>query len=106
MTPELKAKWITALRSGDYRQGIGALKRESHNGGESFCCIGVLCEVGGVEAEAGGGYWFYDGSEIELSIELRERFGLTAAHQSTLIQLNDERRDSFAEIADYIEREL
>ena len=40
MTPELKTKWIEALRSGKYEQGKHYLKV---NG--KFCCLGVLCEV-------------------------------------------------------------
>ena len=40
MNPVAKAMWLTALRSGDYKQGKGALNK---NG--KFCCLGVLCEI-------------------------------------------------------------
>ena len=40
MDPELKAKWVAALRSGEYKQGQGLL-----NNNERMCCLGVLCEV-------------------------------------------------------------
>jgi hypothetical protein len=41
MNPEVKAKWIAALRSGKYRQVKETLKKR--NGG--MCCLGVLCDV-------------------------------------------------------------
>lgn len=40
MNPEIKAAWLTALRSGEYRQGKGRL--ECSDG--SFCCLGVLAK--------------------------------------------------------------
>lgn len=40
MSPEIKGKWVQALRSGDYRQGKGRLRV-----GETYCCLGVLCEL-------------------------------------------------------------
>lgn len=40
MNPDIKKKWLTALRSGEYEQGKSFL----HNDGE-FCCLGVLCDI-------------------------------------------------------------
>ena len=40
MNPEVKTRWVAALRSGGYEQGKGYL---SLNG--EFCCLGVLCEL-------------------------------------------------------------
>lgn len=40
MNPEAKAAWTTALRSGEYEQGLAAL-----NLGGKFCCLGVLCDI-------------------------------------------------------------
>lgn len=40
MDAGVKAKWLEALRSGEYEQTTGALR--STNG---YCCLGVLCEV-------------------------------------------------------------
>jgi len=45
MDAEIKAKWIAALRSGEYQQGSGALKIEHHNGTVEHCCLGVLAEL-------------------------------------------------------------
>ena len=33
-------KWVKALRSGKYKQGIGQLRS-----GEKFCCLGVACDL-------------------------------------------------------------
>jgi len=44
MTPELKTKWCAALRSGEYKQCRGRLKRANQHSA-SFCCLGVLRHV-------------------------------------------------------------
>lgn len=41
MNTEYKRKWVDALRSGKYRQGVGVLK----NANEEYCCLGVLCDI-------------------------------------------------------------
>lgn len=40
MPPDLKSKWVEALRSGSYIQGTGKLCSN-----DSHCCLGVLCEI-------------------------------------------------------------
>jgi hypothetical protein len=40
MNQEIKQKWIEALRSGSYSQTKQQLKKEN-----SFCCLGVLCDL-------------------------------------------------------------
>ena len=40
MNQDIKAKWVAALRSGDYVQGRGALRVDN-----KFCCLGVLCNI-------------------------------------------------------------
>ena len=44
MNPEIKAQWVTALRSGDYQQGGNVLHRRT-NGEHRYCCLGVLCDI-------------------------------------------------------------
>lgn len=41
MKKKIAKMWADALRSGDYKQGIGRLRNE-HN---HFCCLGVLCNL-------------------------------------------------------------
>ncbi len=40
MNPEIKTRWVTALRSGEYAQAKNALRND-----KGFCCLGVLCDV-------------------------------------------------------------
>jgi hypothetical protein len=50
---EIKARWVAALRSGEYDQGTGQLR-----GYGRFCCWGVLCDLARSE---GIGTWNSDG---------------------------------------------
>lgn len=46
LVPEVKEKWLAALRSGEYEQGTSCLystTRESTN--PQYCCLGVLCDL-------------------------------------------------------------
>ena len=50
LNQEIKDRWIAALRSGKYPQAQKALRvrydDDSDDGGEdSFCCLGVLCDI-------------------------------------------------------------
>jgi hypothetical protein len=125
MDTELKAKWINALRSGEYTQAEGML-HDSENGG--YCCLGVLCKVMGAEfgeaIEASDddeyGPSTYDyvphignkvlGCDEELKDIICKDLGIP--DQSQLIMRNDGneglgvRKHSFSEIADYIEKNL
>jgi hypothetical protein len=40
MHPDIRAQWCAALRSGEYQQGRGQLRR--HDG---YCCLGVLTDL-------------------------------------------------------------
>lgn len=41
MNPEIKAKWVAALRSGQYKQTTGGMHKMV-NGDCYFCAVGVL----------------------------------------------------------------
>ena len=41
MKKSVKKLWTDALRSGQYKQGIGQLRNEQNE----FCCLGVLCNL-------------------------------------------------------------
>lgn len=45
MKKRVLTKWLKALRSGAYKQGRGALCQIDKKGNESFCCLGVLCDL-------------------------------------------------------------
>jgi hypothetical protein len=40
LRPEVKAEWLTRLRSGNYPQGTTYLRWKG-----KYCCLGVLCEI-------------------------------------------------------------
>ena len=91
-------QWLTALRSGKFRQGLGQLKREYYNEYQ-YCCLGVLCEVISYKNGSSGTIGHHvDGDPI---YQL-----LTGDEQGSLIDLNDTDQASFTQIADYIEAEI
>lgn len=45
MNPELKAKWIEALRSGKYLQGERRLRTLTSGKPDTYCCLGVLGDI-------------------------------------------------------------
>jgi hypothetical protein len=49
MNPAIKAQWVAALRSGEYAQATGHLRRDA-----GFCCLGVLTDIA---VKAGVGKW-------------------------------------------------
>jgi hypothetical protein len=113
MNKRLKKKWVKALRSGEYNQSIGRLQTRNEEGVESFCCLGVLCEVAKVNVleEAGTKYYSLgkkDGAEAYtgLTQAMLDKWDINTYQQSNLIDLNDTKKKSFEEIADYIEENL
>lgn len=55
MNPEVKQKWIDALRSGNYEQGSEKLRSVS-----GYCCLGVLCDLYAQEHDT---QWEFRGNE-------------------------------------------
>lgn len=122
MKPEIKTMWIEALRSGKYEQGVGCLECNHYGGKPTYCCLGVLAkEMGRLQ----DGY--VGNSSVALPLSLLQEIGMTQGQQESLIVRNDGRRGSelferqdgsivdinptcknytFAEIADYIEKNL
>jgi len=120
MNPEIKAKWIEALRSGRY----GQCKESLHLEGDGFCCLGVLYDLmdpkGWDKAEnqpSGTGYQcaFHKFSVAVLPPDVIKWAGIDylrgdtvliyPENSYTLAGLNDNGK-TFSEIADVIEREL
>ena len=97
MDAQLKAKWVEALRSGEYGQTDGQLQR-----GRSYCCLGVLCVIADIAINATGVCPVIDGAETDSYQPIWDRLG--SRHQE-LVQMNDS-GSTFAEIADFIEANL
>lgn len=113
MTPEFKAKWIADLRTHEKTEN---LLREHFEGGYGYgyCCLGVACLTLGAEFKYCGGDEgeqrpILDGKVLSVSEKLSTTtlgmIGLSADQQADLILLNDS-SNTFAEVIDYIEKEL
>lgn len=90
MTPELKQKWIDALRSGRYAQGKERLVQHDNDTGEStYCCLGVLGNIAGLTDKQLQGEECAGANGALLSHETLEMVGLREKMQSSLAQLND-----------------
>jgi hypothetical protein len=109
MDQELKTRWTTALRSGEYAQGYGALRKPAEEEGrpDEFCCLGVLCDIVNPEGWSlkAGRYQFESGYESYPPESVADDNGLPWAPQSELAHRNDNAA-SFAEIADWIDENL
>lgn len=123
MNPEIKSKWISALRSGKYPQEQQTL--HSENG---YCCLGVLCDLYLNETQTedykwdigcGGRYYFAENTGREewsvdyLPVVVMDWAGLNSENpfieydgcNMEISDLNDE-GNSFQVIADVIEEQL
>lgn len=120
MNPDVKTKWLEALRSGEYKQARGQLQHK-----HGFCCLGVLCDI---YAKEGKGSWektFYqmDGLPPDVIKDwaglaqhdpivdfkvpgLASMGGVEATEPVFISALNDAMKLSFLEIADKIEASL
>ncbi len=115
MNPDVKKKWVEALRSGAYHQGTGQLRCN-----DQFCCLGVLCDLFKDDGQRGDwvaddcGFAFEVGAEScvgVLPIAVQDWAGLNVydpgiGGDQTLVELNDNGLFSFGKIADIIEANL
>lgn len=116
MDQELKTKWIAALRSGDYKQGVSKLCSSSNQ----YCCLGVLCEVAEIPKfsfkqikllDIGNWvflaedymYYKFDSTRYESTNIQPRDFDIENCHIQNLISMNDEQNHSFSDIANWIE---
>lgn len=106
MNVELKAKWVEALRSGKYKQG----KNHLRNKDDTFCCLGVLCDIVNETKwkPYANDYYYYDEglslSSATIPPKLRKEVGLDSYMQYKAMRMND-RGCPFTKIADMIERD-
>jgi hypothetical protein len=104
MDQTLKDEWTAALRSGNYKQGAGALKNKN----DEYCCLGVLCDI------SGEGEWvpvmkqcaYRDKQEDNITHPGTTWSGLSLVQMNQLIYFNDDKEWTFQQIADWIEENL
>lgn len=123
MNPTVKQKWIDALRSGNFQQTVMRLKgRDGFSNNIKYCCWGVLTEL--YHQETGNGCWdkdtslsmsFVDGNESDSCVPTKSVYAWAGVDSSrtdntsvigTLVGMNDNKRNNFNEIADWIEENL
>lgn len=109
MNPEIKQKWIEALRSGKYAQTTKVLKTFDNR----FCCLGVLCDIINpnkwVENKTYPQYMEYkleyQGFFKMAPPEIMGNAEIATSSCEALARRNDG-GDTFNEIADWIEQNL
>jgi hypothetical protein len=105
MNAEIKQQWVVALRSGQYKQGRGKLRRQTPEG-DRYCCLGVLCDLLAADKWTvydGEEYFAIDGFVAFPPKELRARAGFDGKIENQLVMLNDAEGYGFHQIADWIE---
>jgi hypothetical protein len=108
MTPELKEKWLSDLRSGKYPKTERFLKNDT-----GYCCLGVLLETTGIgfvqDYSYGEVVWESKdrrfGTVSILTVRGMKEFGLENSHVNNLMNLNDT-SETFEEVITYIEENL
>lgn len=125
MNPDIKERWIAALRSGEYEQGTATLRGTDGK----YCCLGVLCELAVADGVVGRatrdtfGYFYRstadpaDSQKSYLPLAVQQWAGLDSSSpripnvphfmgEPDLASLNDSGSFSFHAIADIIEKKL
>lgn len=117
MNEEIKNEWVTALRSGKYKQGKGCLRKSVNE----FCTLGVLCDLYAQSNNKtwcllenpylyGGNYCIL-GSIRTLPDEIKKWAGMKTIsikeyegnYDMTLVEFNDKLDFTFEDMADLIE---
>lgn len=98
MTPDLKRRWLEALRSGKYKKARSELIRHNNNGTAiGHCCLGVLTEIEDLGPS-------YDYASV-LNLHQLRMAGMSGSQQSDLTKLNDQ-TGGWDKVCDYIEKNL
>ena len=108
MKKDIAEKWVKALRSGKYEQGIACLNRSN-----KFCCLGVLCDLAvkegvSIKVTQRKKYMFYNGVKSVLPLMVQEWANMTSPqgvlfNGGALTAMND-KGATFEEIAKIIEK--
>lgn len=104
-------KWLTALRSGKYKQTAGKLRGcdgEGDNIYDTYCCLGVACEVFNTnnDCKLPISYTGYGKMANGYSMPTRviKWLGMTKEGDNDCVDMNDIDRKSFKQIANIIEK--
>lgn len=110
MKRSIARKWAAALESGDYKQGVGALRNKA---GE-FCCLGVLCNLHAQDhpeiAQKQKSKTVYMGNSAMPPHEVADWAGMNSVNPITPVEhytmsgLNDVKKYNFKHIAKIIRK--
>ncbi len=111
MNQNVKFKFLDRLRNNDYKQVRGELASVQKNGVECFCASGILCELAYEEGvvrktEFAPREYAYDGYAGFEPEAVHVWSGIPRHKMTAIIRLNDQKKWSFAEIADWVEENL
>lgn len=114
MNKVIKERWVTALRSGRYKQGFGAFCAPNVQDAPMYCCLGVLARILGAQPQAmiNDDHRFYLDGEVfdscdgRFPVALLRKLGLPDKMQDSLIKCNDSYCWDFEAIAEKIENEV
>lgn len=116
MNADVKAKWVAALRSGEYKKGSGNLRAEYPDSPDpiQYCCLGVLCELSPFESQTIGYVTEWDENSTYLPPSVQQWAGLDMCNpvvpfddrELTLADVNDRTEATFDDIANLIEEHL
>jgi hypothetical protein len=101
-------KWIAALESGDYEQGMGSLCKVEESFAAHrptlYCCLGVAAKV--LDVTINGIHLCDPREEYENfgKQKFEELFGLSGLLEVGLIEMNDTDGKGFQEIADFLKK--
>ena len=102
--------WLEALWSGKYKQTRGCLRNN-----DTFCCLGVACDIYAKEKKVKWGHkrygaTYFMGSDDLLPSSVKEWLGLFSESgrvkqgpYANLTALNDYKKLTFKQIADFID---
>src|ERR1043165_2195107 len=115
MNPDVKALWLAALRSGQYKRATGVLHRYD----DCMCPFGVLADLASKNGcpvsvqRTQSGDWSYDGQKGMVPDKILDWAGLDPDYALTyegvghsIPYLNDDADLDFLAIADLIEEQL
>lgn len=91
MNPEVKQKWIDALRSGKYEQGSEKLRSVS-----GYCCLGVLCDLYAQEHDTQWefthpmDYWYFGDRSEYLPEPVMDWAGLNSHNPKMRVDVDEE----------------
>lgn len=97
----LQERFLTALRSGDYKQGTNHLRD-----GDYFCALGVACDVASRnhwELMPDGSYRYLDHADT-IPSSIQSAYGLSPEACDQIMDMNDGMGCTFEQIASFIEK--